>query len=84
MREKIYELWHVYEIFQDGIYLDSETFIGVFSTEEKCQAAIAELLTLGYFSERSDKFKYHALYVLGVGDEVGWWDGFVNPSESEG
>ena len=35
------------------MYSDFETFMGIFSSEEKCQAAIGELLTLGYFFKRT-------------------------------
>lgn len=83
MQHKVYQLWHVYEVFQDGIYLDFEVFIGLFSTEEKCQAAIAELLLLGYFAEKSDKFEYYLTNILDAGEDVGWESGFFNPSEEE-
>ena len=65
------------------MYYDFETFIGIFSNEEKCQAAIAELLTLGYFSERPEQFVISEESLHAPGRRLGWSDGFVSLGEED-
>jgi hypothetical protein len=68
----VYVLQHAYEPYEDD---DEEEvkLIGVFSSEEKGQAAIAELCKLPGFERYPDNFHLDRYKV----DEVGWSDGFV-------
>ena len=68
---------------ESKIYYDFETFIGIFSDEEKCQAAIAELLTLGYFLERPEQFVISEESLHAPGRMLGWPDGFVSLDEED-
>jgi hypothetical protein len=65
------------------MYYDFETFIGVFSSEEKCHVVIAELLARGYFVNKPDNFVISREPIYVPGCQLGWSDGFVGLGESD-
>ena len=71
---KVYVLWHVYTLTDDYGEHDEEKMIGIYSTKEKAEAAIAEHKDLeGFRDYPLDCFEIHEEVV----DRSGWTAGFV-------
>ena len=71
----VYLLWHIH----DTGHGDEETkLIGVYSTEQRAQQAIARLKQQPGFKDYPDDFQ---IELCGV-DETGWQEGFITVAES--
>lgn len=68
----LYMLWHRYQPDPD-IDHDEETFIGIYSTDEKARAAMEQLQTQPGFRDYPNGFEIHPQRV----DATSWDQGFV-------
>lgn len=71
----IYVLWHEYETEALG---EESRFIGVYSTEEKAQQALEQLIGKPGFSEYPDGFTI----TTPVWNKIQWPEGFITAAES--
>lgn len=69
----IYQLWHEYEIFEDGKYYDILTLFGVFSTYDKAKAVMEKYLFHPDFVDYPNDFNIDDCII----DQKGWSEGFT-------
>jgi hypothetical protein len=68
----LHVLWHSYQP-DPTVDHDEETFIGIYSSEEKARAAVEQLRLKPGFRDYPDGFEIHPQQV----DATGWDEGFI-------
>jgi uncharacterized protein YfcZ (UPF0381/DUF406 family) len=70
--EYVYSLWHEIYIIEEPDK-DEETFIGLYSTQEKAEKALERYKKLARFAECQDGFSIHRCKI----NRDGWTSGYA-------
>ena len=73
----VYIVWHEYEYLLDGVQLDNESLIGIYSSPQKAEEVVQKCKGREPYKEYPDNFCIDKYEV----DKCHWTDGFIIPEE---